>query len=190
MDADDPLLGFTPYEHVAPRRNSITPDRQRAFVAALAASGIVTQAARVMGVSVEALYKLRHRQGAQGFAGAWDAAIDRGMMRLEDCALERAIRGEERPVVSQGRVVATYMRHDSALLMFLLRHRRAARFAPVAAPGRDPQPGSALYERIVADHNARGPSSEEIVDRINAKIEAIKQRRLQAEAQNDDASEA
>lgn len=29
-----------------PRRNSITPERQRAFIAALAAGGIVTQAAR------------------------------------------------------------------------------------------------------------------------------------------------
>jgi hypothetical protein len=28
------------------RRNSITPERQRAFIAALAAGGIVTQAAR------------------------------------------------------------------------------------------------------------------------------------------------
>src|SRR5690348_17736654 len=44
--SDDPLLSFEPYRHRAPRRNSITPERQRAFIAALAATGIVTQAAR------------------------------------------------------------------------------------------------------------------------------------------------
>jgi hypothetical protein len=45
---DDPLLGFAPYIHPAPRRNSITPDRKRAFIAVLAASGIFTQVARSM----------------------------------------------------------------------------------------------------------------------------------------------
>jgi len=43
---DDPLLSFTPIPHVAPRRNSITPERQRAFIAHLAATGIVKQAAK------------------------------------------------------------------------------------------------------------------------------------------------
>ncbi len=68
----DPLLSFKPYKHRAPRRNSITPDKQRAFIAALAASGIVTQAARAIGASLEALYALRNRKGAEGFAAAWE----------------------------------------------------------------------------------------------------------------------
>ena len=42
-DADDPLLGFAPYLHPHPRRNSITPAKQRAFIATLAATGIVTR---------------------------------------------------------------------------------------------------------------------------------------------------
>jgi hypothetical protein len=60
---DDPLLGFVPVPHSRPRRNSITPDRQRAFIAALAA--------REIGASLEALYKLRNRPGAEGFRTAW-----------------------------------------------------------------------------------------------------------------------
>ena len=64
--SDDPLLGFAPYLHAAPRRNSITPERQREFIAALAATGIVTQAARQIGASLEALYRLRHQPGAEG----------------------------------------------------------------------------------------------------------------------------
>ncbi|WP_205316035.1 hypothetical protein [Novosphingobium sp. P6W] len=180
-EEDDPLLGFEPYLHAAPRRNSITPDRQRAFIAALAASGIVTQAARSIGASLEALYKLRHRKGAEGFSAAWDAAIDRGMMRLEDCALERAIQGEVRPVVSMGQVVTSYIRHDTALMMFLLRTRRAGRFATVD-PRINPQPGDALYEKVLADYRARQPSSEAVLDSINAKIEKMRERRLAHEA--------
>ncbi|WP_067735948.1 hypothetical protein [Novosphingobium naphthalenivorans] len=45
-DADDPLPGFAPYLHTAPRRNSITPERQRAFIVPLAATEIVTQRPR------------------------------------------------------------------------------------------------------------------------------------------------
>ena len=95
---------------------------------ALAASGIVTQAAREVGVSLEALYRLRHRPGAEDFAAAWDRAIDRGMARLEDCALERAIQGEERLIIRQGKVVGRWRRYDTQLLIFLLRQRRAERF--------------------------------------------------------------
>lgn len=108
-------------------------------------------------------------------------AIDRGMMRLQDCALERAILGEERPVASQGKIVATYVRHDTTLMLFLLRQRMAGRYCD--RPDRDPQPGSALYERIVADYQSRQPSSEELVDSINHKIERIAIRRREHAAQ-------
>ena len=64
---DDPLLSFAPYLHKHPRSNSITPERQRRFIATLAATGIVTQAARSIGKSMEALYKLRAKPAAEGF---------------------------------------------------------------------------------------------------------------------------
>ena len=80
-EEDDPLLAFAPFLHTAPRRNSITPALQRRFVATLAATGIVKVAAKRIGKSLEALYKLRARPGAEGFAGAWDAALERGAAR-------------------------------------------------------------------------------------------------------------
>lgn len=142
-DGDDPLLQFTPFIHPAPRRNSITPDLQRRFVAHLAATGIVKQAALHIGKSLEALYKLRHRPGAEHFAAAWDAALERGVQRLEDCALERALHGEERPVVSGGKLLGTYMRHDNTLLRFLLQHRLPERYGVQRI-----QPGHPVYESI------------------------------------------
>lgn len=152
-DEDDPLLSFAPYIHKAPRRNSITPDRQRRFIATLAATGIVRQAALSIGASLEALYKLRQQPGAEGFARAWELAIDAGIARLEDCALERALLGEERPVVSAGKLVTTYTRYDTQLLLFLLRQRRGHRYAPV---GKAPlRPEEESPDEIIAEIDAQ-----------------------------------
>ena len=149
-DPDDPLLGFAPAPHTHARRNSITADRQRAFIAELAACGIVSEAARRVGCSLEAIYRLRHKPGAEEFAAAWEQAVDRGMMRLEDGALARAIEGEERMVVSMGQVMGTERRHNEALVMFFLRTRRAARYSPEAQLG----PDHPLYKRVKAEYEA------------------------------------
>ncbi|MGB3167672.1 MAG: hypothetical protein WBA68_12945 [Alteraurantiacibacter sp.] len=175
----DPLLDFDPVPHVAPRRNSITPDRQRRFIAHLAATGIVKQAALSIGASLEALYKLRQRPGAQGFRAAWDAAVDRGMQRLEDCALQRAIEGEERKIVSAGQVVATERRHNEALVMFFLRQRRAHRY------GTEISAGHPLYEKIKAevlrDHaRARKRDEAKVLESLKSKLEAMRQRQIAA----------
>jgi hypothetical protein len=140
---DDPLLGFAPYLHPAPRSNSITPERQRRFVATLAATGIVNQAARSIGKSMEALYKLRHKPGAEGFAAAWDAALERGVQRLEDCALTRAMQGTPTPIVSGGKLLDWYDKPDNALLRFLLQHRLPERYGIQRI-----QPGTPIYESI------------------------------------------
>ncbi len=146
---DDPLLGFTPVPHSRPRRNSITPDLQREFIAHLAATGIVSSAARHIGKSLEAIYKLRARPGAESFRAAWDAAIDRGVSRLEATALTRAITGEERMVVSSGRVLGTETRHNEALVMFFLRGRLPQRYGSGGL-----RPGHPAYEALKAQLRA------------------------------------
>jgi hypothetical protein len=139
-EEDDPLLGFAPYRHPRPRRNSITPDLQRRFVATLAATGVVNQAARSIGKSLEALYKLRARPGAEGFAAAWDEAHGWGLQRIEDCALERVLTGastgwgEHRADTGNG------------ILCMLLQIRDSHR-----VDIRDLQPGHPIYERIRAE---------------------------------------
>jgi hypothetical protein len=148
-EPDDPLLDFTPVPHTAPRRNSITPDLQRDFIAHLAATGIVTEAARHIGKSMEALYKLRQRPGAEGFRAAWDMALDRGVARLEYGALTRAIEGEERMVVSAGKCLGTEMRHNEALVMFFLRNRRPERYGPRANEAAAFEPGHPEYDALV-----------------------------------------
>ena len=169
-EADDPLLAFEPYAHQAPRRNSITPERQRAFIAALAATGIVTQAARVIGASLEALYALRNRKGAEGFARAWEEALDRGMARLEDCALERAIQGEERVYLNRaGEVVARWTRYDTALITFLLRQRRSDRFA-ASQDFAKLKPGHPIYDRLRREWERQRALAEPDIEEVRAEI--------------------
>ena len=168
LEEGHPLLSFEPYRHKAPRRNSITPARQRAFVAHLAATGIVSSAAKHIGKSMEALYKLRHKPGAEGFAAAWDAAAEMGVDRLEENALARATHGTAKSkVLSNGEVVQYGTEYNEHLAMFFLRNRRPDRY------GADPRPGSAVYERIRA----------EVLDQMSAKIreDAKVEQRLAAE---------
>lgn len=183
--ADDPLLQFAPYLHRAPRRNSITPERQRAFIAALAATGIVTQAARTIGASLEALYRLRGQPGAEGFAAAWEAAIERGLDRLEDCALELALRGEELPIVSAGKLLGTYRKHNFGHIRFVLSQRRSSRWAAEGGALGRLGLGHPLYERLKREWQREeaeraAASSEAIVQEINAKLERIAARRKAA----------
>jgi len=146
-EEDDPLLQFAPYVHKAPRANSITPDLQRRFVATLSATGIVKQAAKSIGKSLEALYRLRHRPGAEGFSAAWDAALDRGVQRLEDCALERAMVGTSTPIVSGGEILGWWDKPDNALLRFLLRYRLPQKYGPASE---EIGPGHPAYEELAA----------------------------------------
>ena len=178
-DPDDPLLGFAPYLHKAPRRNSITPERQRAFIACLAATGIVTQAARRIGASLEALYRLRHQPGAEAFSAAWEQAIDRGIARLEDCALERAIEGEERFHMRDGQVVARWIKYDTALLRFLLQQRRTARWNAELAAYAALKPGHPVYDRLHAEWAVQDQQSQqEVFDSIDRMIDDMRNRSL------------
>jgi len=70
-----PFLAFTPAP-VRARRDGWTPDRQRRFILHLARGCGVDEAARLVGRSRQTAYALRARARAEGFAGAWDAAID------------------------------------------------------------------------------------------------------------------
>ncbi|MEQ8411336.1 MAG: hypothetical protein RIC51_05900 [Erythrobacter sp.] len=168
---DDPLLDFVPVPHVSPRRNSITPDVQRAFITHLAATGIVKEAARHVGKSLEALYKLRQRPGAEGFRAAWDAALDRAMTRLEDSALARALHGEEKPILHRGEIVGSERRYNDALVMFFLRARLADRYAPSAHIA----PGHPVYERIrreIEEENRERANDPAQIARVRAAIDA------------------
>lgn len=112
-----------------PRADGWTPAKQRLFIETLADTASPKQATDAVGMSRESAYKLRRSPGGEGFAAAWDAAIQQGSKRLVDLAFERAVDGVEEPVWdAEGRVIGLKTRYNDGLLMFLLRSHQPERY--------------------------------------------------------------
>lgn len=69
------FLRFTPVP-VKARRDGWSAELQLRFVLHLARGAGVDEAARLLGRSRQSAYALRERAGAEGFASAWDMAVD------------------------------------------------------------------------------------------------------------------
>lgn len=110
------------------RHDGWVPDRQAAFIEALAESGCVGAAAKAVGMSRGAAYALRRRHDAQAFRLAWDAATDLAVGRLADAALARAIHGVAVPVFRGGEQIGERRHYNERLTMFLLRSRDPVRY--------------------------------------------------------------
>ncbi len=108
------------------RHDGWTAARRALFFRTLAETANVRLSAEAAGVSATSAYDLRRRD--PGFAETWEAAKAEGMQTLELSLMERAIRGDPRPVMFGGerkdeiRVypdkVAMYLmtRHDNRVL--------------------------------------------------------------------------
>ena len=147
-----------------------------------------------IGASLAALYKLRNKPGAEEFAAAWDEAVDRGVLRIEHGALQRAIEGVERPIVSGGKLLGWHRVHNEPLVMFLLRQRQPERYG--AAIQLALRPGHPLYDRIKREVLAEDDESEEeVLESLDRFIEDMRERRVAnaailAEAREREAREA
>ena len=134
---------FTPVPRLHNRHDGWTPERQRGFIDALALYGLVRAAANAVGMTPEGAYLLRRHPEGEEFRAAWAAALDLGIEKLEDVAMERALNGVEVPVYSYGKLVGTRIKHNDRLVMFMLRNRAPGRFAegkPKALNALDRQP--------------------------------------------------
>ncbi|WP_423604070.1 hypothetical protein [Sphingomonas sp. MS122] len=121
--AERPALPeFTPVPRRNNRHDGWTPERQRAFIEALADTGCVSRAARMVNMAQANCYTLRRAPGAESFRAAWEAALDFGVQRLKDIAFERAIEGQLVPVFVAGKLMGFRRKRNDALLMFCLRH--------------------------------------------------------------------
>ena len=123
------LLAFAPVPRQRMRRGGWSAERQRQFIELLAETGSVRAACRRMGVGEHHIYKLRRHPEAASFRKAWEAALDLGIARIEDVAMDRALNGVEEPVYHRGELVGTRRAYNDRLLMFMLRNRAPERFA-------------------------------------------------------------
>lgn len=127
--ATEILPDFAPVPRAAERSNGWKPEVQRAFIEALAETGSVKAACRRVNRADHGAYLLRRHPEAQEFRHAWDIALDIGMRRIEDVAMDRAINGVEVPMYVYGKLVGTRTVYNDRLLMFMLRNRAPDRFA-------------------------------------------------------------
>lgn len=96
-DMDDGLADLLAFDPVPMARRSArgwTVARQRAFIAALAHYGVVSDAARAVGMSVRSAYALRLRPGAESFDAAWMCAQEEAMRDRKGEVLDRALNGD------------------------------------------------------------------------------------------------
>ncbi len=117
-----------------PRTDGWTEEKQRRFIETLADTGLVSAAAKAVGMSRETAYRLRRSAHGAAFARAWDAARHHAGGTIEDLAFERAIEGVEHNVYDEwGEVVCTRRVHNDRLLMWLLSRLKPERYGGAAA---------------------------------------------------------
>ena len=126
VDITDEPIAFTPVPRQRLRRNGWTEAAQRAFIAALEQCGCIARSARAIGMSARSVYRLLEAPGADSFAEAVDQAIARGVERVRDEAMLRAMNGSWVPVVRRGTVVRMEFRHNDKLALGLLSGRESS----------------------------------------------------------------
>ncbi len=152
----------TPLAPLRPRHDGWTPARQWAFIQALADSGAVGVAARQVGMSESAAYRLRRHPAAADFRAAWDAALADGWRRIEETAMARAINGETEVIERGGETMTRHRPCSARLMMHMLDRAAAVRAAEAAA--------RAAAEAAAA--KARVPTPETLA-RVRADIRAL-----------------
>jgi hypothetical protein len=102
------------------RHDGLTPAKQREYVEALADCGIARVAAARVGISEQAVNRLRRRADARSFNLACEAARRFGARRLHSIAWERAIEGTIRRHYYHGELRSEERVYDNRLLVYLL----------------------------------------------------------------------
>lgn len=120
-EIEDDLPDFTPVPLTRHRHDGWTPERQRGFIAALARTGVVAQAARSVGMSSASAYNLRRRPHAESFALAWDIVEDEARNRALAFVVDQAMYGSTRPRFYRGKFVGTIHSFETRLALAAVR---------------------------------------------------------------------
>ena len=178
------LPAFTPVPRKYNRHDGWTAERQRGFIEALADYGSVRAAANAVGMTPEGAYLLRRHPKGEEFRKAWEAALDLGVQKIEDVAMDRALNGVEVPVYAYGKIIGTRRVYNDRLLMFMLRNRAPKRFAADGAKAMNAVDKMMLKrlkkqwreewerERALADNE----DEQQVFDEIDAMIDLMRER--------------
>lgn len=130
-----------------PGRAPLPKARVNAFFHHLGRTGSVTVAANRAQLRRSTLYE--RRQNDEEFAERWAKALDLGVERLQDNAMNRAMNGTPRPVFRNGQQVGSVRQYDNKLLQFLLRSHRPEIYGDGKNKGLPPLPFD-LAKRLAA----------------------------------------
>ena len=128
-----PAPDFAPVP-VRRRHDGWTACRQRAFIAALAETGCISEACAEVGITPRSAYRLRQHPDAEAFRKAWDHAQSLAATRLTAMAWERAIHGGHDRLYKDGVLVAPRRKASDRLLMWLLAHHHPTQYGWAAKP--------------------------------------------------------
>jgi hypothetical protein len=126
----NPIPAFTPVPRERSRFDGWTPERQQAFIDALADTGSVTSACQRINMSTVGAYALKRTPGAESFRAAWDAALNFGVQTLTDLAIDRVKHGTPVPIFWKGEQVGERRRYNERLHMFILKHHQPHIYSP------------------------------------------------------------
>jgi hypothetical protein len=103
-----------------------TPEKESAFLEALAETGNVTEACRVAGIARRTVYGWRNFW--PDFRELWDEAAALGVEALEDEARRRA-NGYDEPLVDKGRLTGDKIKkYSDTLTIFLLKGAKPEKY--------------------------------------------------------------
>jgi hypothetical protein len=108
------------------RRTARTDRAREAFLATLAETCNVSEAARAAKIGRRTAYEWRDDDPS--FATAWDQAEQEAADKLEREAWRRAVEGTDKPVTFQGMITATYKEYSDRMLELLLKAHRPDKF--------------------------------------------------------------
>ncbi len=183
------LPAFTPVPRKKARSNGWSDTVQHAFIEALADTGSVEAACRRVSRSSNGAYQLRRHPEAKSFRKAWEAALDLGIQKIEDVAMDRALNGVEVPVYAYGKIIGTRRVYNDRLLMFMLRNRAPKRFAADGAKGLSAVDRQMLArlkkewrQEWEAERAAQDVREEDsVLGSLNAKIDQMRRREEEAQ---------
>lgn len=130
------------------------------FIAALEETGNVSEAAKAAGVGRQTVYD--YKEASAEFAKKWEFALAGAADILEAEAIRQAVKGDEEPVFSQGKVVGYRTRKSPTLLMFMIRTMRER--SENMARERRIREAQAQWEEATGGDMLGGPSLRSLFD--------------------------
>lgn len=155
------------------RLDGWTPARLADFLQTLAETGCVRDAARVVGLSAQAAYRLRAKSPA--FAARWDRAMAEAHEGLVAIAYKRAVEGKETIIIRKGEEVERRISPSDAMLSLLMKRgdlsgERAAGAAISYEEYLEGWHFDALGQKIKGPSQAEKAETCRIANKVRAKL--------------------